>query len=66
MSEIVCPYCEYVFDSDDMMSCDNDLFAIVPNEDTVEENCPHCGNRFQIAGSYRPEYECSKIEDDDE
>ena len=61
---IFCPHCGYGFDDDDMLRANDDLFAIAPNEEDADVDCPDCKKSFYVRGSYRAEYETFKCEDD--
>ena len=64
LSKILCPYCDYVFTAKDMVNGAADLWAIAPDETTVEEKCPYCGKEFFISGTYSPLYKPAKTEEE--
>lgn len=64
-SRIICPHCEYELSDDDMLRSDTDLFALAPNEDGANINCPSCKLKFWVRGGYKPEYETFKDEEDE-
>lgn len=53
---IICPHCNYAYDLDDMSSCDEDLFAIAPNEAEAKLECIQCEQEFIVQGGYKPFY----------
>lgn len=61
---IKCPHCGYEYTDDDIEKSNNDLWSICPNEEMAEEICPDCGELFFVRGSYSPEYETFKTEDE--
>lgn len=63
-NNIICPHCQYPLDDDDMMQADCDLWAIAPNQEDAEVDCPSCKQRFWVRGGYKPEYEMFKTEEE--
>lgn len=53
---VTCPHCDHEYTSDEMNECHTDLWALAPNENTVDVQCPVCDLSFWVKGSYRPEY----------
>lgn len=64
MKNIICPHCNHTYTDDDMYKSQNDLWAICPNEESVEEKCVACGRVFFIQGGYIPIYTTYKTEDE--
>lgn len=52
-----CPHCGHEMSYDDMASVNTtDLYALAPNEDTAEIECPICDKEYVVQGGYRPHY----------
>lgn len=66
MDTIQCPHCEHEYTDTDMENSHYDLWAICPNEETVDEICPNCKKSFLIRGGYIPEYVTFITEEDEE
>lgn len=56
----VCPHCGHAMDTDEMLygrpTCEEDLFALAPNEGTAAIECPACDKHFWVQGGYTPHY----------
>ena len=61
--QVCCPHCDHEFNADEMASCDVDLFALAPNEETACIECPVCDCEFWVKGSYKPEYSTAFAEE---
>ncbi len=55
-SKPTCPGCNHPLDDDQMIDSGQDLFAISPNEETVEIECPSCFTIYWCRGGYTPHY----------
>lgn len=53
---VVCPHCNIDFGVDEMLSSDIDLYALAPNEEHAEIECPYCDKEFVVHGGYIPTY----------
>ena len=44
--------------TDDMLDseCEEDLFALAPNEERAVVTCPKCDKEYAVQGGYRPHY----------
>jgi len=53
-----CPHCGYEMNTDDMLDsdCEEDLFALAPNEESAAVTCPQCDKEYAVQGGYRPHY----------
>lgn len=63
-AKIRCPHCAYIYRDDDMHESEHDLWSIAPKEEGVAETCKRCGETFFILGSYIPQYETHKSEEE--
>lgn len=63
-----CPHCGHEMDSDEMSygkpTCDEDLFALAPNEGRAVIECPACDKQYWVQGGYTPMYTCAFAEED--
>ena len=55
-----CPHCGHELDTDEMLyskpTCDEDLFALAPNEGRAVIECPRCDQQYWVSGGYKPHY----------
>ena len=63
--EITCPHCNHVMTDDEMYNDPTDLYAIAPHEAEAEVECPSCDSYFIVQGSYIPQYETRKPDEDE-
>ena len=63
-----CPHCGHEMDSDEMNygkpTCDEDLWALAPNEGRAVIECPACDQQYWVQGGYRPQYTSAFSEDE--
>ena len=63
-----CPHCGHQMSTDEMLygkpTCDEDLFALAPNEERSAIECPACDQGYWVQGGYRPHYTSAFAEDD--
>ena len=59
-----CPACGHTMTDDEMLEHEDDLFAIAPNEENADIECPGCETPYVCKGGYRPNY-TSAIDPDD-
>lgn len=56
----VCPHCGHAMDTDEMLygkpTCDEDIFALAPDEGRTAIECPACDQQFAVQGGYTPHY----------
>ena len=64
--KIVCPHCRHAMTDDEMHNDPTDLYALAPNEDEADVECPACSSHFIVEGRYVPVYETRKPERDDD
>lgn len=65
----VCPHCGHELDTEEMLACREDLFALAPDEGETELTCPACDAEFVVQGGYTPHYTtafASELLNDDE
>lgn len=62
-----CPNCGHELTDDEMQygkpTCDEDLYALAPNEGTTWIKCPLCDQDYAVKGGYRPHYTSAFHED---
>jgi transposase-like protein len=55
-----CPHCGHELDEDEMLygkpTCDEDLYALAPNEGSTVVQCPRCDLEYAVQGGYKPHY----------
>jgi predicted nucleic acid-binding Zn-ribbon protein len=55
-----CPHCGHELDDDEMLygkpTCDEDLYALAPNEGSAVVQRPRCDQEYAVKGGYRPHY----------
>lgn len=55
-----CPHCGHMMDSDEMCygkpTCDEDLWALAPEEGRAVVECPACDHQYWVRGSFKPQY----------
>lgn len=55
-----CPHCGHMLDEDEMNygkpTCDEDLWALAPEEGRAVVECPACDQQYWVQGGYRPQY----------
>ncbi len=61
---VTCPHCNHVFTDDDCHRCDTDIWALAPDEETAELQCPSCQQQFWVQGGFRPQYTTAISKDD--
>lgn len=63
-----CPHCGHEMDTDEMLygkpTCEEDLFALAPNEGTAVIECPSCDKQYWVKGGYRPHYSSAFSEEE--
>lgn len=60
-----CPACGHAMTTDEMLDHGGeDLFALAPDEQMTEIECPACAVTFHCQGGYRPIYTTALNEDD--
>ncbi len=60
-----CPHCGHEMSTDEMLdSTEADLFAIAPDEQNAQIECPRCDKTYWVKGGYIPTY-TSAIDEDD-
>lgn len=60
----ICPHCGHEFSHDDMEQEDAaDLFALAPQEETTDIQCPICDQAFVVKGGYTPHYTTAFVEE---
>lgn len=50
----VCPHCGHALDTDEMLECREDLFALAPAEGETEVTCPVCDLEYAILACNSP------------
>ncbi len=55
-----CPHCGHELDDDEMLygkpTCEEDLYALAPNEGSAVVQCPRCDQEYAVQGGYKPYY----------
>ncbi len=55
-----CPHCGHQMDNDEMQygkpTCEEDLYALAPNEGHAVIKCPLCDKQYVVLGGYAPHY----------
>lgn len=55
-----CPHCGHELDHDEMLygkpTCEEDLYALAPNEGSTVVQCPRCDQQYAVQGGYKPHY----------
>jgi len=55
-----CPHCGHELDHDEMLygkpTCEEDLYALAPNEGSTVVQCPRCDQEYAVQGGYKPHY----------
>ena len=63
-----CPHCGHELDVDEMgygaSVCENDLWALAPNEGRSVVVCPVCDKQYWVQGGYQPHYTSAFSEED--
>lgn len=61
---VICPHCDHEFTADEMNECDEDLWALAPNEECTDLECPVCDQPFYVKGGYKPLYTTAFCEEE--
>jgi hypothetical protein len=62
--DIICPFCQATQSDDHMYKQDEDMYALAIKQIATEMNCEICKKEFWVMGSYIPQYETFKTEED--
>lgn len=63
-----CPHCGHALDTDEMLfgkpTCEEDLFALAPDEGTTVIQCPACDLEYWTKGGFTPHYTSAAAEEE--
>lgn len=61
------PHCDHAMDNDEMLygkpTCDEDLFALAPDEGRAVITCPAYDQEYWVQGGYQPHYTSAPAEE---
>ena len=61
---VICPHCDHQYTADEMNEESTvDLWALAPNEEIADLQCPVCDLNFWVKGTYTPLYSTAFAEE---